>query len=46
MHSIVILGANLLIGVGALAANYYFWGLIWDWLVGPIPPSRFPMMGK
>jgi hypothetical protein len=43
MDSIVLHAAKLLIGVGLLTANFYFWAVVWDWVVGPMLPSRFPL---
>jgi hypothetical protein len=43
MYNIVLHDAKLLAEVGLVIANYYVWAVVWNRIVGPIPPSRFPM---
>jgi hypothetical protein len=40
--SIIFHGGKPLVGIALLTANFYFWAMVWDRVVGPMLPSRFP----
>jgi hypothetical protein len=42
MYSIVLHVGKLLIDIVLLTANFYFWAAVWDRVVGPMLPPRFP----